>query len=382
MPGSMGQLRAVVVLLLLGASTVRMGVSGGQISGGADINLGHRLASWAPAMHIKANLSDITSIRSFFEFRTLDPEGTIFYGDTKDGRDWFVLSLRGGIPEMQIGKADILTSITGGPRLNDGVWHKLELRSEVNFVILEVDDKAALVVGLDSKEAETEMTGHIRLALGGLLVDKKRLFNPFNPLMDGCIKGGHWLNLSTPWNTDPTWESSPCFSEITRGSHFSGQGQAMFNTSDLPALQSQEKGISIEVNGSWKGTLLTLQGLGFQFSLTSDKAYEASKEGVEKDSLGLHEPSRLTFTILQHSLTINGKTQYEDQTQDLFSHWKEGILLSFGGVPGQNEDSHPLHGCLESIRIQGQHIDLDNAIYKHPSISSHSCPAKAVDNQS
>lgn len=63
------------------------------------------------------------SIRSYFEFRTLDPEGAIFYGDTKEGQDWFVLSLRDGIPEMQIGKADILVSIKGGRKLNDGAWH-------------------------------------------------------------------------------------------------------------------------------------------------------------------------------------------------------------------------------------------------------------------
>lgn len=34
-----------------------------------------------------------------------------------------MLSLRDGIPEMQIGKADILVSIKGGRKLNDGAWH-------------------------------------------------------------------------------------------------------------------------------------------------------------------------------------------------------------------------------------------------------------------
>jgi len=67
------------------------------------------------------------SIRSFFEFRTFDPEGAIFYGDTKEGLDWFVLSLRDGIPEMQIGKADILVSIKGGHKLNDGAWHLVNI---------------------------------------------------------------------------------------------------------------------------------------------------------------------------------------------------------------------------------------------------------------
>lgn len=67
------------------------------------------------------------SITSNFEFRTLDPEGIIFYGDTKEGQDWFVLSLQDGVPEVQIGKANILVSVKGGPKLNDGIWHKVRV---------------------------------------------------------------------------------------------------------------------------------------------------------------------------------------------------------------------------------------------------------------
>lgn len=55
--------------------------------------------------------------------RTFDPEGTIFYGDTKKGEDWFVLSLKDGTPMMQIKKLNVAVSVTGGPKLNDGKWH-------------------------------------------------------------------------------------------------------------------------------------------------------------------------------------------------------------------------------------------------------------------
>ena len=70
-------------------------------------------------------MSLFLSIKSVFELRTLDPEGAVFYGDTKAGEDWFVFSLRNGIPEMQIAKADILVSAIGGPKLNDGQWHQV-----------------------------------------------------------------------------------------------------------------------------------------------------------------------------------------------------------------------------------------------------------------
>lgn len=45
-----------------------------------------------------------------------------------------MLSLRDGIPEMQIGKADILVSIKGGRRLNDGAWHLVNVSLEYCLV--------------------------------------------------------------------------------------------------------------------------------------------------------------------------------------------------------------------------------------------------------
>ncbi|XDV44524.1 hypothetical protein PO909_012789 [Leuciscus waleckii] len=381
------------VILLLGLSLILRcrRVAGDQISGKGVVNLAHRQSKWTPLMRTSANLSDITSIRSFFEFRTFDPEGTIFYGDTKDGQDWFVLSLRDGIPEMQIGKADILVSVKGGRKLNDGAWYLLELRSEGKFVVLEVNNKAELVVGLHSKLAEEELTGKIRLAVGGMLVDKQMLFHPFQPEMDACIRGGHWLNLSTPWDTDSTWEPRPCFSEIKRGSYFPGTGVAVFNTSDLPGPKTEEAGITVEIFGSWTGTVLSLQSTGFQYILEELDEHKDVKEeqlGLKEGSETVdlpREPATLTFTILKNSLLVNSKSVLEMESLDFFTMWKKGMLLTFGGMPGDSEETkstHHLRGCLEKILVQGQVIDLDRALYKHTAVSSHSCPAEAMNELS
>ncbi|XP_067225389.1 sex hormone-binding globulin [Chanodichthys erythropterus] len=378
------------VILLLGPYLILLyrGVSSDQISGKGVVNLAHRQSKWTPLMQTTANLSDITSIRSSFEFRTLDPEGAIFYGDTKEGQDWFVLSLRDGIPEMQIGKADILVSIKGGRKLNDGAWHLLELRSEGKFVVLEVNNKEELVVGLHSNLTEDELTGKIRLALGGMLVDKQKLFHPFEPEMDACIRGGNWLNLSTPWVRDSTWEPRPCFSEIKRGSYFPGTGVAMFNTSDLPGIKTEEAGITVEIFGSWTGTTLSLQSTGFQYVVGELDVHKdvkevqlGLKEGSETVALP-REPATLTFTILKHSLVVNSKPELKTESLDFFTMWKKGMLLTFGGVPGDSEaekSTHYLRGCLEKILVQGQVIDLDRALYKHTAVSSHSCPTEAIN---
>uniref|UniRef100_A0A673FXF2 Sex hormone-binding globulin n=1 Tax=Sinocyclocheilus rhinocerous TaxID=307959 RepID=A0A673FXF2_9TELE len=360
-----------LVILLLGPYLILLcrRVSGEQISGKGVINLAHRQSKWTPLMQTSANLSDITSIRSFFEFRTLDPEGAVFYGDTKEGQDWFVLSLRDGIPEMQIGKADILVSVKGGRKLNDGAWHLLEVRSEGKFVVLEVNNNVELIVGLHSKLAEDELTGKIRLALGGMLVDKQKLFHPFEPEMDACIRGGHWLNLSTPWDADSTWEHQHCFSEIKKGSYFPGTGVAMFNTSDLPGLKTEEAGITVEIFGSWTGTTLSLQSTGFEYVLRELEGNKDVKEvqlGLKEGSESVappHEPATLTFTILKHSLVVNSKPELETESK-------------FASEEAKN--THYLRGCLEKILVQGQVIDLDRALYKHTAVSSHSCPTEAL----
>lgn len=73
------------------------------------------------------------SIKSSFQLRTFDPEGVVFYGDTKNGEDWFILSLKDGLPLMQISRGDILVSVEGGPKINDGKWHIVSLQCRLIF---------------------------------------------------------------------------------------------------------------------------------------------------------------------------------------------------------------------------------------------------------
>ncbi|XP_066518778.1 sex hormone-binding globulin [Hoplias malabaricus] len=375
-------LRKVVVLLFFYQNFAWLSwVSAGKIPGEAVINLGHKNPSWVPVVQTSANVSDISSIWSYFEFRTLDPEGTIFYGDTKEGQDWFVLSLHDGIPEMQIGKANILVSVKGGPKLNDGAWHKLELRSEGKYIILDINNKVELMVGLESELIQDVVTGNIRLALGGILVDKTKLLHSFKPAMDGCVRRGHWLNISTVWETDTSLEVWPCFPEIKKGSYFPGRGIAVFNTSYLPGVKTEEQGITIEVYGSWHGTLLSLQSPGFKYVLSDLEGHKEDKNLTMelKEGSDSGEPTNLTLNILKHSLIVNGKSVVEDETLDILSSWRDGMQLAFGGVPGEIKDSNHLQACLERILIQGKDIDLDEASFKHTSVSSHSCPAKAIN---
>jgi len=120
---------------------------------------------------------------------------------------------------MQISRGDSRVSVAGGPKLNDGKWHtvsavclsvlktksffciittghkvycdqysldclnapcdpgatQLEVSNQDPFVILEVDGSNKLVVGMQSRETVKVLSGELRLALGGILIDKEKM---------------------------------------------------------------------------------------------------------------------------------------------------------------------------------------------------------------
>lgn len=52
---------------------------------------------------------------------------------------------------------------------------KLEVSNHGKFVILEVDGSDRLVVGMQSKQKKEVVSGDLRLAVGGILINKEHL---------------------------------------------------------------------------------------------------------------------------------------------------------------------------------------------------------------
>uniref|UniRef100_A0A3Q3WMX3 Sex hormone-binding globulin n=1 Tax=Mola mola TaxID=94237 RepID=A0A3Q3WMX3_MOLML len=383
-----GRLLLTLSLALLGRGAEGQGNGRGkvQVSGGATVYLGQERDVWRPLIHTTINLSDISAIKSSFQLRTFDPEGTIFYGDTKNGVDWFVLSLKDGIPLMQIFKGGVHVSVAGGAKLNDGKWHTLELSSQGKFVVLEVDGSNGLVVGMQSQEPEEVLSGELRLALGGVLIDKDKMIVQFEPQMDACVRQGSWLNLSMPWETEAE-ELWPCYENVRPGSYFPGTGMAIFNTSVF-AFEA-DQGVTAELWGDFSmmdGTILSIKTPGPMFTLVANnKTKDVTVAFGEKKIDIVVTVERLQITFQTDLLRVR---QDDDESKTTIlsvipvSHpgyldtWRDG-WLAVGGLLGEGEDevgSQFLKGCLEKIRVQGRDLDLDLAV-KHMSVTSHSCAA-------
>ncbi|CAJ1086202.1 sex hormone-binding globulin [Xyrichtys novacula] len=288
---------------------------------------------------------------------------------------------------MQISKEDMLVSVTGGPKLNDGKWHTLEVSNQGKFVVLEVDGSSGLVVGMQSKKEELPISSELRLALGGVLIGPEKLIVQFEPQMDGCVREGSWLNLSVPWEavTEELW---PCYQNVRPGSYFSGMGFAVFNTSVFPI--KADDGVTFELWGdltNMDGTIMSIKAPEQQlmFAIVANKN---TKEvtltfGVEQFTMtDAFERLVITFqTDLMQVIQVGDEsktTRFPISPTDqpaYLSAWAEGHL-AFGGLLGEGEDntgSQFLTGCLERIQVQARDLDLDFAV-KHSSISSHSCP--------
>uniref|UniRef100_A0A8D3A9T9 Sex hormone-binding globulin n=1 Tax=Scophthalmus maximus TaxID=52904 RepID=A0A8D3A9T9_SCOMX len=389
----LGKARADGLLLTLGLTLLACGARGQgngrgmrEVSGGATVYLGQDRDIWRPLIHTTVNLSEVSSIKSSFQVRTFDPEGTIFYGDTKDGEDWFVLSLRDGVPLMQISKDGMFVSVAGGPKLDDGKWHTLEVSSHGKFVILRVDGSSGLEVGMQSKRTEEVISGELRLALGGILIDKDNMIVEFQPQMDGCVREGSWLSHSVPWETeaDELW---PCYPNIQPGSYFPGAGFAIFNTSVFPV--DTDNGVKIELAGDFSqmdGTVFSFKAPGQELTVAlvvnNDTKEVTLTLGEEKISMR-KTVKRLVITFQTEMLQV---FQEEPKLTELkaisltnpgvLSTWREG-RLAIGSLLGDGEDnvgSHFLTGCLKKIQVQGKDLDLDSAAMRK-SVSSHSCPA-------
>lgn len=289
---------------------------------------------------------------------------------------------------MQISKGDVHISTAGGPKLNDGKWHTLEVSNQGKFVLLKVDGAMGLEVGMQSKVTREVISGELRLALGGILINKDQLIVQFEPQMDGCVREGNWLNLSAPWDTEAE-ELWPCYQNVKPGSYFRGTGFAVFNTSVFPI--EAEHGVTAELWGNFSemdGTILSIRGPGqeLKFSLTANhNTEELILTYMNSEMRTTNSFKGLVLTFRNDSLQVFG---HEDGSRTVrfslrcmsqhgyLTRSREG-RVAFGGLLGENEDSvgsNFLTGCLEKIQVQGRDLDLDLAD-KHMSISSHSCPA-------
>ncbi|XP_053277741.1 vitamin K-dependent protein S [Pleuronectes platessa] len=357
--------------------------------------------SGLPVIYLLFRLPENTKFAAEFDFRTFDPEGVVLYAESSQD-SWFMLGLRDGRIEVQFKNQHTFKVTSGGKAINDGQWHVISVDELESSISVKISKEA--VMSINSPESLfTSVNGKLetKVYIACLPNRTDNIIKPINPRLDGCIRGWNLMNQGASGVREVIQEkkSKHCFVYVERGSFFTGAGLAHFN-------------IDYSDSGSWKVDIkLNIRpssSTGVLFALVSNNIVPLSVAVVTKgdgeadlqvfldgvsvaklDSLMLCYPERLTLqlsvTPTEIQISANSSTvtymasdALQVALERLNTTMQKPISTYIGGIP----DEVPLpatpvtafyHGCMD-ISVNGRQLDFDEALGKHNSIKSHSCP--------
>ncbi|XP_072000807.1 sex hormone-binding globulin-like [Engystomops pustulosus] len=188
----------LLILLLHKCRAETRSCHGGFLDPRTSMHIGQNWGHDLPAGTVHIDLHRVTRPFSAFEVRTYDPEGVLIFGDTAGGREWFLLGLRNGRPEIQIHNQFAKVTINGGRRINDGAWHKVVVRSDDHRIVLEVDEEQSLRIGHVTEGVTQSLQTIMRISVGGILINRTELLEPVSDPLLCCIK----VSLNVPNNRE------------------------------------------------------------------------------------------------------------------------------------------------------------------------------------
>ncbi|XP_007131043.2 LOW QUALITY PROTEIN: sex hormone-binding globulin [Physeter macrocephalus] len=330
------------------------------------------------------NLTKIIKTSSSFEFRTWDPEGVIFYGDTTPEDDWFVLGLQDGRPEIQLYNHWAHLTVGAGPRLDDGRWHQMEVKIDADSVMLGLDGEEVLHLRQISGPLANKPQPITRIALGGLLFPASKLQLPLVPALDGCLRRDDWLDQQAQTSASVPTSLRSCAVECQPGIFFPPGTGAELSLRDIPRPHAEPWAFSLDLGlqlAAGSGHLLALgtpeNPFWLSLHLQDQKGVLSSVSGP-----GLDLPLILGIT-LQLKLTVSRVVLGQGTKKEIFAlpPMGPGSLLNLwaqtqgrlflGALPGEASFAS---FCLDGLWAQGQRLDMDQALRRSQDIWTHSCP--------
>ncbi|GCB83077.1 hypothetical protein scyTo_0023634, partial [Scyliorhinus torazame] len=168
-----------------------------------------------------------------FDFRTFDTEGTIFQAGHQRNSTWIMLGLHNGKLQVQYSNHNEATAgvTSGGPLLNNGLWHTISVEESRNSLIVKVAREAVMNINIPTDLFQA-MTGlfQLNITVGGLFNDGQ-LVKPINPRLDACMRGWNWMNGEDTITAETIKqdERMQCFTDVARGTYYPGYGFASFD---------------------------------------------------------------------------------------------------------------------------------------------------------
>uniref|UniRef100_A0A3Q3XJN4 Vitamin K-dependent protein S n=1 Tax=Mola mola TaxID=94237 RepID=A0A3Q3XJN4_MOLML len=365
--------------------------------------LGEQFAG-LPVIFLRFRLPENTKFAAEFDFRTFDPEGVVLYAESSQD-SWFMLGLRDGRIEVQFKNQHTFKVTSGGKAINDGQWHVITVDELESSISVKISKEA--VMSINSPESLfTSVNGKLetKVYIAGLPNRTDIVIKPINPRLDGCIRGWNLMNQGASGVKEVIHEkkSKHCFVHVERGSFFPGKGLAHF---DIDYSDSGSWIVDLKMNirpSSSTGVLFALvynNIVPLSLAVVTQEDKHANLEvflaGVSVailDSIMLCHPERMVaqlkvtpseIQISANSSTVAYKSDLlQEALERLNATMQNPVSTYIGGIPANVPlPSSPVtafyHGCME-VTVNGQQLDFDEALSKHNSIKSHSCPPASV----
>ncbi|KAI5090144.1 vitamin K-dependent protein S precursor [Silurus meridionalis] len=351
-------------------------------------------------IYLHFRLQENRKFAAEFDFRTFDPEGVMLYAESLED-SWFLLGLRNGRIEVQFKNRKSVKVTSGGNAINDGQWHVISVEELDNSISVKISKEAVMSIN-NPGNLFIPVNGKLeaKIYIAGLPNRIRSDIKQINPRLDGCIRGWNLMDQGTSKVKEYIQgkESKHCFVYVEKGSYFSGDGMAQFN-------------IDYNVDGQWRvDVVMSIRPsstTGVLFALVNNDTVPLTVSVLPQEpndaylqvflgnipvarleSLMLCYPERLEVKlhVSAHELQISANSSVVSYTDKeilkqalakLNGTMQQPVLTYIGGLPDLPLSSMPVsayyHGCME-IHVNKQLLDFDDAVSKHNSINSHSCP--------
>ncbi|CAF99750.1 unnamed protein product, partial [Tetraodon nigroviridis] len=361
-----------------------------------------RMFSGVPMVRLRFRRKIPTGFSAEFDFRTYDPEGVVFFAGGHLNSSWIVLAVHHGKLQLQLKYGSISRVTSSGPPINDGQWRKISVEEQGRSLVIKIDREAVMKIAVISNLFTLRKGVHeLNFTVGGVPFREDGLLYQVNPRLDGCMKEWKWLagEDTSIQETIRSNDNMQCFSADDPGAYYPGTGFALFNTSydEIPvSLPSESQNLSVRLSlrpTSAVGVLLALvhqdrvplsialvdyhpgtQEWRDYILVTADDAIVASAPAPLCDG-GSHQV-HVTISGNQTLLLVDGQSGRRDDA-DVPTELLSQSSTYIGGLPdvplASTLVSAFYSGCMD-VLINGQPVDLDQAVHKHNDIRSHSCP--------
>ncbi|XP_008572063.1 PREDICTED: sex hormone-binding globulin isoform X1 [Galeopterus variegatus] len=225
----------------------------------------------------------------------------------------------------------------------------------------------------------------MRIAVGGLLFPPSSLRLPLVSALDGCLRWGSWLDPQAQISASTLTSLRSCDLELQPGLFFPSGTHAEFSLQDIPQPYTEPWAFSLDLGLKLAAGSGHLFALGtpenpswLSLHLQDQKVVLSAGSGPGLDlPLVMGLPLQLKLGMSRVVLSQGPKTEVLALPPLglgplISSLWaqSEGHLF-LGALPGEDPSAS---FCLDGLWVQGQKLDMDQALSRSQDIWTHSCP--------